>query len=208
MNCDRIARTYRWLEYIGFGRELERRRFRFIRDVSGAQKVLMLGEGDGRFLARFSQANPLASIDYVDSSARMLGLARSRCGTSRICYKSANARDLVLPGAAYDLICTHFFLECFEARDVELLTQRLANAACPGAKWLISEFRQPQRGWRAVWAWLWLRTLYLFFGIATHLGTRRLADHRPVLAKHGFRLELEETSRFGLLSSELWVLDI
>ena len=30
LNCDRIARAYCWLEYLAFGRELERRRFRFL----------------------------------------------------------------------------------------------------------------------------------------------------------------------------------
>ena len=206
MNCDRIASAYRWLEYSGFGHELERRRFRYLADVAGARHVLMLGEGDGRFLARFAQANPQASIEYVDSSRRMLDLARLHAGNGRICYKVADALDETRRAANYDLICTHFFLDCFEGREIELLAERLRATARPGARWLVSEFRQPRRGWQTVWAWLWLRGLYLFFGIATGLRTRKLADHRPVLAKHGFRLKCEETSWFGLLASELWVL--
>jgi ubiquinone/menaquinone biosynthesis C-methylase UbiE len=166
----------------------------------------MLGEGDGRFLARFAQANPEASIEYVDSSIRMLDLARLRAGNGRICYKVADALNETRRAASYDLICTHFFLDCLEGQEIERLAERLRAAARPGARWLVSEFRQPRRGWQTVWAWLWLRGLYLFFGIATGLRTRRLADHRPVLAKHGFRLKCEETSWFGLLASELWAL--
>ncbi len=51
VNCDRIARWYRWIEYAGFGRALERRREAFLDDVSDARRVLALGDGDGRALA-------------------------------------------------------------------------------------------------------------------------------------------------------------
>jgi ubiquinone/menaquinone biosynthesis C-methylase UbiE len=203
LNCDRIAHAYRWIEYLVFGGELERRRFRYLSDVAGARNVLVLGDGDGRFLERFARENPDAAIDYVDSSSHMLELARNRAGACNIRYKLANARTLPLPSGFYDLIVTHFFLDCFDKRDIALLVARLASTAAPGAKWLVSEFRQPQRGWRAVWARLWLNAMYAFFGLATGLKTRGLTDHRPLLAKHGFRIECEETTWFGLLASEL-----
>ena len=207
MNCDRIARVYRRLEYLGFGRELERRRFRYLADVAGARRVLALGEGDGRFLARLARQNPEASIDYADASARMLELARGRAGEQRVHYCLGAALTMPLARAEYDLVATHFFLDCFDEREAPAVVARVAEAARPAAQWLISEFRQPPHGWRAAWAGLWLRGLYLFFAAATGLKTRRLVDHRPLLARHGFRLEREETSRFGLLASELWVRD-
>lgn len=198
MNCDRIARPYRWLEYLAFGRALERRRFRFLADAAGARRALILGDGDGRFLARFAAlSNP--SIDYVNSSARMLELARNRAGARRIVYRQADALTLPLAPAEYDLIATHFFLDCFDERDLEALIERAARAAQPGALWIVSEFRRPS------WAAPLLAALYLFFRVATGLATRRLTDHRPLLGKHGFRLKCEETARKGLLASELWV---
>jgi SAM-dependent methyltransferase len=213
LNCDRIAGWYRWLEYLGFGRELERRRFRYLDRLSAARRALVLGDGDGRFLARLLARNAGVSADYVDVSAGMLALARERAGEARVTYHRADARTLALfpdfhddhEADGYDLIVTHFFLDCFDEAGVRALIGRVAAAARPGALWLISEFRQPEHGWRAVWAWLWLRALYGFFEVATGLRTRRLADHRPLLIEHGFRLEQEETSRFGLLASELWV---
>lgn len=202
MNCDPIAHVYRWLEYIAFGRALERRRFRFLAEAAPAHRALVLGDGDGRFLARFA-AGSEASIDYVDLSARMLDLARDRAGSSRISYRRANALTLPLPPAEYDLpeydlIATHFFLDCFNDRDLEHLIQRVARAAQPGALWIVSEFRQP------LWAAPLLSALYFFFRVTTGLTTGRLTDHRPLLAKYGFHLKQEETTRFGLLASELW----
>ncbi len=204
MNCDGIARWYRWLEYAGFGGELERRRFQFLPDLYDARRALALGEGDGRFLARLAAQNPDAAIDYVDASARMLELARGRVGANRVNFHQADVRLGALPGSAYDLIVTHFLLDCFEESDVRAVAARIADAARPGARWVVSEFRQPARGWRALWARLWLGLLYWFFRVTTGLETRRLVDYHPILERHGFRLERQKISRFGLLTSELW----
>jgi hypothetical protein len=98
----------------------------------------------------------------------------------------------------------HFFLDCFDEHDAAALVERVAFAALPDACWLISEFHQPQQGWRALWARLWLRSLYLFFRVATGLRTTRLIDHRKLLERHGLRRVRWQPARWGLLVSELW----
>jgi SAM-dependent methyltransferase len=201
LNCDPIARWYRWLEYLGFGRALERRRNAFLSDVANARRALVLGEGDGRFLARLAGAmfrHPETTIDYVDLSPRMLELARSRAG-DRVDYVLGDALAVPLKTAEYDLIVTHFFLDCFNEQDAEVLIERIAAAAKPNARWLISEFRVSN--W---WSRLLVAVLYLFFRITTGLKTRRLIDHRPSLRQHGFTLKKAESARAGLLISELW----
>lgn len=201
MNCDPIARWYRWLEYIGFGRALERRREAFLHDVADARRALVLGEGDGRFLARLVPEmfrTPGAAIDYIDLSARMLKLARERAG-DRVNYIHGDALTLPLPPAEYDLIVTHFFLDCLDESEAAALVDRIAVAAAPNARWLISEFRA--ENW---WSRPVIAALYLFFRITTGLKTRRLIDHHLWLQQHGFTLEKSERSRAGLLVSELW----
>jgi SAM-dependent methyltransferase len=201
VNCDPIARWYRWLEYIGFGSALERRRNAFLEDIADARRALVLGEGDGRFLARLAPVlfrHPGTAIDYVDLSDRMLALARNRAG-DRVRYVLGDARSLPLPVAEYDLIVTHFFLDCFDPQDAATLIDRIAATAAPGARWAISEFRDAN--W---WSHLWISALYLFFRITTGLKTRRLVDHRPLLRSRGFNLEKSERARGGLLVSELW----
>jgi ubiquinone/menaquinone biosynthesis C-methylase UbiE len=205
VNCDRIARWYRWLEYLGFGTELERRRRAFLPEVAGARRALVLGDGDGRFLARLAELYPWASIDYIDLSRRMLELARGRTGRDSVTYYQADALTVPLDGGEYDLIVTHFFLDCFDEDDSAKLVKRISSAACSHAQWMISEFRQPEPGWRAVWAKLWLRGLYLFFKLTTGLENQRLFDHHPLLERYGFRLKRQEAALFGLLASELWI---
>lgn len=192
------------MEYLTFGRELERRRFRYLPAAAKARKALVVADGDGRFLARLARANPASEIDYVDLSARMLALARTRAG-ARVRYRQADARTCPLPPAAYDLLATHFFFDFFGEAELDRLIPHLAQSAAPGAIWLISEFRQPARGFPALWARLWLGTLYWFFGWTTGLENQKLADHHPHLRACGFDLQSQEVTRWGLLASELWV---
>jgi ubiquinone/menaquinone biosynthesis C-methylase UbiE len=198
------------MEYGAFGGQLQRRRLRFLADVAGARRTIVLGEGDGRFLVQLVGQNRQAgtagwTIDYVDLSGRMLDLARSRAGTENVAYLLADARTLPLPEAGYDLIVTHFFLDCLEQAEASRLVERMAAAARPDARWLISEFRVPGSGWSAGPARWLVAFLYLFFRATTGLRTARLVDHHPLLARQGFRLKRSESAWFGLLASELWV---
>ena len=203
MNCDRIARWYRWLEYAGFGGALQRARVSFLKDVADTKRALVLGEGDGRFLVELVKASTSASIDYVDLSERMLELARARAAAVTpgvVSFHRADALTIPLPDREYDLVTTHFFLDCLNESEAWKLVARVADAARPDARWLVSEFRET--GWLAP---LIVRALYFFFRITTGLRTTRLVDHRPLLTKAGFRLARERSSHFGLLVSELWV---
>jgi ubiquinone/menaquinone biosynthesis C-methylase UbiE len=201
LNCDRIARWYRWLEYLGFGRALERRRDAFLPDVADARRALVLGEGDGRFLACLVREMH-GTIDCVDISPRMLALARARAG-DRVHYILGDARTISLPAGEYDLIVTHFFLDCFNEQDAAALVRRIAAAAKLNARWLISEFRDAN--W---WSRLSIAALYLFFGITTGLKTQRLIDYHPLLREQGFTLEKSKSARAGLLVSDLWRFNI
>ncbi len=85
MNCDGIARWYRVLEYVVFGRALEGRRVEYLNDVADARRVLILGDGDGRFTAEFVRRNSRATVESVDLSGRMIEMAAKRvegCSTN------------------------------------------------------------------------------------------------------------------------------
>ncbi len=45
---DRIARPYRFLEWLAFGSTLQKVRTAFLRDLLPRRSILILGEGDGR----------------------------------------------------------------------------------------------------------------------------------------------------------------
>jgi SAM-dependent methyltransferase len=197
MNCDLIAPHYWWIERLGMGGALERRRRWFLPEIANAQRALVLGDGDGRFLGELLWRNAVVRADYVDLSGRMLELARQKAGIERVDYQKADARTVEFRHGEYDLIATHFFFDCFEADELDVLIGRVAASTKPRAQWVVSEFRNSSFAAR-----LLVRFLYLFFRITTGLKTRTLVDHRPILQSHGFRLR--NANQGPLVVSELW----
>jgi ubiquinone/menaquinone biosynthesis C-methylase UbiE len=206
VNSDRIARWYAALEYMTFGRALLTCRCRQLEQCRLARKVLMLGEGDGRFLERFLLANSDAQVDYLDLSHCMLARARARLSAAqqeRVRFHHADSRQF-LPGSKYDTIVTHFFLDCLSAPEAIELTRILARATTQDAQWIISEFDTPRQGWRRLRARVWIAALYRAFHWLTRLEVSAIPDYAGALEQAGFRLQSKHTASAGLLTSELW----
>jgi SAM-dependent methyltransferase len=192
LNCDRIARWYRWLEYAAFGGTLRKRREAFLFELGNPKTVLVLGDGDGRFLQVFAALYPRARVDAVDSSARMIELARGRVPSAT--FHFADAREFAFK-EEYDLAVAHFFFDCFEQDELRALLGRI-RAKC----WLVSEFRNTR------WSWPIPRGLYFFFRLTTGLRVTSLPDYRAVLERLGYRTEREQQALGGLVVSEMWTL--
>ncbi|HEX3470297.1 MAG TPA: class I SAM-dependent methyltransferase, partial [Silvibacterium sp.] len=78
---------------------LERCRFYRLPQMAGAQRALVLGDGDGRFLARLLRKNPQLKADVVDLSPAMLQLLNERIAEAgvpdRITLHCADAREFI-----------------------------------------------------------------------------------------------------------------
>jgi ubiquinone/menaquinone biosynthesis C-methylase UbiE len=165
---------------------------------------LIVGEGDGRFLSEFVKFHPRAEIDCLDASARMLALARERNLGRPIRFINASLEKADLPQNTYDLLVTHFFLDCFGENTLSKIIGQLADAAAFEAEWLIAEFQRPARGWRGL-AGRWLISfMYLFFQLFAGIEGQRLIDYRPFLRAKGFELISGSGSPNAIIRSELW----
>ncbi|MBA2433757.1 MAG: class I SAM-dependent methyltransferase [Chthoniobacterales bacterium] len=205
MNFDRVAPHYRWLETIVFGQQLQQARVAFVREIEAPRRVLMVGEGDGRFLAEFVRLHPRAKIDCLDASARMIALARARLGSGpQVSFIQADLREFLPEKDRYDLVVTHFFLDCFTGAALREVVQRLAAGATADAVWLLADFRVPEGGWQRSPARFWIRAMYLFFRLTSGLEARRLHDPAPFLRANGFACKRERTSCFGMIQSSVW----
>ena len=204
MNADRIAKVYRWIEYAVFGRELERCRTDHLTATKDARRVLILGEGDGRFLAALLRVNPTAFVDVVDASGEMLRLAARRIGGNERVRFWQDTENLRGP---YDLIVTNFFLDCLTETEAAECIHRCAGALIPGGHWIVGEFQEHPGppGWRTVHAWIWIRTMYLFFKLTTGLETRTIPNYERHLFIAGLHEKSRKTRRFGLMVSQLWI---
>lgn len=207
-NFNRLARTYRWMELASFGPWLWRCRCAFLDQLGASGSALVIGDGDGRFTARLLKKNSSVQIDAVDASRAMLAVLARHAGDSsaRVRLHFADARHWQ-SSTPYDLIVTHFFLDCLTTEEATSLALRLRACAAPDAQWLVSEFAIP-KGW---FGWLVARplvaALYFAFRLLTGLSVRRLPDYRSSLAEAGFALTQQREWLGGLLLSELWTVN-
>lgn len=212
MNCDLLARPYQALEYIAFGKRLEQQRFAFLQETDKSRQALILGEGDGRFVCELAQRNGAITADCIETSATMIEVAQRRLHAAhvdhpeRIRFLHRDARAGFDGHERYDLVVTHFFLDCFSDVQTRMLVNAIRDVCAPSAKWLVAEFRQPDRGWRKWHGRCWLETMYFFFGITTGLNTRRLPDYRAALTAAGFELREFGLAYAQMIGSELWQL--
>jgi ubiquinone/menaquinone biosynthesis C-methylase UbiE len=207
-NFNPVARPYRWLEYLTLGRTLQSCRTHYLLQLLDCRRALVLGDGDGRFLAQLLTQNPRLRADAVDTSATMLQLLRQRCeaatpnAAARLRTHNANALTFLLDDP-YDLIVTHFFLDCFTQPELESLITRITPKLSPGALWLISDFRIPTGAMRLP-AKLLVRSLYFAFRLLTGLRTTHLPDYATPLTQVGLTRIAQHHSLAGILTTELW----
>ncbi len=193
------------MEYLSFGPLLQRCRLQFLPEVADARRALVLGDGDGRFTAALMQALPGVRVHAVDESAEMLAALWERVIEKGAAHRlEISCADAVedLPEESFDLVCTHFLLDCFGQGDVEALVAQVRRRM-PRGRWVISEFAVPGGAMRLP-ALLLVRALYLVFGVLTGLTTRSLPAYAQVLRANGLVLVQSRERLGGILRAELW----
>ena len=196
------------MEYATFGSALHRRRCEYLAELRSVQRALVLGDGDGRFTAELLRQNPSVFVDSLELSESMSRVAATRIascpnGPSRIRQVCEDARTAHLAGS-YDLVTSHFFLDCFTTDELQALVPRITAHLNTGGRWLISEFEIPPAGLRRHLATLLVKALYVSFRILTGLRTNRLPDYRSVLKSNGYVLTASNAGMAGMLVSEIW----
>jgi hypothetical protein len=219
---DRLARFYPLLEYLTFGRALESARFCHLEHLDGCQNILVVGEGDGRFLARWleraarrarnTESIGSPRVDVVDSSLEMIQRASHRCRplldhtATRAEFHHATLEEYAArtsPGS-YDGVVSHFFLDQFEGQQLTATIGALSKLASMRSRWLVSDYwngqNGPERGTLAnSYSRLWLSILYPFFRAITHIPAARLEDPLPQIMGTGFDLSGSQTFLGGVL---------
>lgn len=191
-NFDPLARPYRWLEYLTFGPFLERCRFHFLHKLADRRRALILGDGDGRFTARFLADNPQATVLAIDSSLAMLDLLTRRVANAgpaargRLQTRNEDLRAFCSPiGSTFDLVVSHFFLDCLTEAEIASLVGQIKPHLAPGALWLISEFAIPDRQPMKLVCQATIGSLYLAFRLFTGMKTRKLPRYGAQMREAG-----------------------
>jgi len=211
MNCDRVARAYKTLEYLSFGGALQACRVMYLDEIVDCRRALLCGDGDGRFLAELLRANRNIAVDFVELSAGMIDVARRRIddigseAAKRTRFHAIDVRDFEpADRSRYDLISAQFFLDCFDHDEIFNVARKLASIAQPGAWLLLSDFRIPARGLSRYIDAAIVRGLYAAFRLTTGLRVTRLPNYEDALERTGFRKEKETLKLGGLLVASCW----
>jgi SAM-dependent methyltransferase len=209
MSFDTLAPCYRSMEWLTAGGGLQRCRTAFLAETKTCRHALLLGEGPGRFLVELRRARPQLEIQCVERSPRMIAeavqaLRREGLGTDRVQFE---CRDILAwsgtPGT-FDLIATHFFFDCFRPEELAQLIPKIAACATADARWLLTDFHLPPRGWQRWRARAALCLMYAFFRATTHLSATKLTPADAFLGAAGFRLRERRLASAGLVKADLW----
>jgi ubiquinone/menaquinone biosynthesis C-methylase UbiE len=214
MGFGHLARCYEALERATFGGVLQRARTYHLEQLAPVPEVLLLGDGDGRFLEALlverARRGTTGSVVSVDASRGMLERARERIaglpGADQVQFVHSPAGAFE-PPADYSpgAIASQFFLDCFDEEALAELANQISVVASPGAVWVIADFSLPPR--RSPWrlparALIWV--MYRFFALAAGLRAKRLPNFHKALNSSGWRLERCACWMKGLVFSSVW----
>ena len=214
MSFDALAPWYRTLEWIAFGDDLQRCRIACLSEIAAPRRVLIVGEGNGRFLCELLRLYPEVQVDCLDASERMLQLARERVErelpdrAERVRFLHQDIMSWTALEPHYDLVVTHFVLDCFPEAALAGIIKKLAGAATDDANWLLADFCVPAKGMARFRARAWLAAMYLFFRVTARIPANELIDPTPFLRAEGFALARRHLFRKGILKSEMWRRDL
>lgn len=174
-----------------------------------AESILLLGEGDGRFLEALLAAGCRTKIVCVDASPKMLDLAGQRAAERgiRVRFLNGDVSNLRLPkGFRPDVVGAHFFLDCFGEQELLDIAANIARWSAPGAKVIVTDFRVPDGGW--IWRFrgrLLIFWMLFFFRIFAGISARRLPDIHNLLIDRGWNCREKAIFDHGLICS--WILE-
>lgn len=209
MSFDRLAAHYRWMEFVLAGEKLQRCRTAFLDQVPVPRTILLLGEGHGRCLVECVRRFPKARITCVDASERMLSVARRRLvrhhpDARSVKFLCVDALDGVQSDERFDLMVTHFFLDCFRPEQLERIIPQLTSVASPQADWLIADFQNATARLPRIRTRLLLWMMYTFFRVVVRLPAKELVAPDAFLVAAGFQLKQRLEAEWGLLHSDWW----
>ncbi len=156
------------------GGRLQRGRVSLLDQMSTPASMLVLGDGDGRFLVAAAKRFPDCRFTSVDRSGAMIAAQRRRLTKAavRVDWIQIDARDYQPPPGKFDAAAMICFLDCFTLVDLRRHLPIWLDGVQSSGQVLIIDFTTagPQRITAPALRW----AMHQFFGRTTDLPNRRL----------------------------------
>lgn len=206
------ARVYAAVEWCALGTQLTRARERSLEPLESCERVLLLGDGDGRFLSQLCRRGFSGEIVSVDLSDAMIARARRRLEKNspeampRVTWIRCDVTVDALPDGPFDGIGAQFFFDNFSAETTGEVIRRVDTRAASEAVWAIADFVSPEllRGWRRTRQRLLLGVLYAAFRHTTGIEARRLPPFASLLEAEGWMCRRSWRSSGSVVAASTW----
>jgi ubiquinone/menaquinone biosynthesis C-methylase UbiE len=201
---DPVSSFYPIMEQIVFGSALSQARRTFISRVRAGNHILLIGEGNGRFLFEALKQTSATSFTVVDSSARMLAASARRIDTVYRCPRveliHADLLEWRSPAMHYDRVVTHFFLDLFPPDLIRQLVEKISLLAAENALWINVDFTSENQNLRQkILMW----TQYRFFRTFAKIESSQLFDQLPYIRQAGWDILEAKALDSGWISAQL-----
>lgn len=181
---DLVAPIYPALERLVFGVRLDDARKAFFEEVVEADRVLLVGEGNGRFLKSLIGRKRVGCVKVVEKSHAMIRLMKNRVGRPRKVALEFIEADFLRCrlGKEFDCVVTHFFLDLFDPPAQLAIIDKLGEITTEDGTWINVDFTPPRTMAGRVLMWL----QYTFFRLVSRIEARRCFDGSTVAAQNGW----------------------
>lgn len=209
------ARVYPYLEGLALGRQLMAARREAVAPLVRARNILVLGDGDGRFLAALMGSPFGGTVTSFDVSDAMVAKARTRLERAapealrRVRWEVMDVtRETEWPlTVPVDAIVAQFFFDNFDTATVHSVVRRATRWAIPGAGWQVAEFRRAESigsAFGRLRQRLLLRILYTAFRWTAGIEATALPEWRTALVDCGWEIETRAGRRFSAVETSAW----
>jgi ubiquinone/menaquinone biosynthesis C-methylase UbiE len=183
---DLVAPFYPGLERLVFGTHLNDARQAFLLEILKANQVLLVGEGNGRFLKLLNTREFAGQVRVVEKSSMMIRLAKNHVGPlGKVDFEfvQGDFRRCQL-GKGFDCVVTHFFLDLFNPPAQLAIIEKFAELTDEMATWINVDFI-PARSWRGRVLMWWQ---YRFFRVVSRIEAKSCSDELPAALRSGWSL--------------------
>lgn len=168
------------------------------------ENILIIGGGTGKFLTEIVSSIKFNELIYIDISPGMIKSARKKIvknspdQLSNIEFICGGINNL--PKKDYDLVITHYFLDCLTPESYLKIVEELKNSLKPTGLWSMVDFYNTNQDPLKK---RFISLLYRFFHITCNLPSIQLTDFDSWFNKNMNRLNRKEFIG-GLLKSTLY----
>lgn len=199
VNFNGVAPFYDRLAKLVFRSAMRLAQKQFLPEIIRARNILIIGGGTGLLFVDFLRSTS-GKITYVDSSEKMIALARNnfRLFNERVTFICGTEEKV--PEEVFDAVILNFYLDLFSETSMQRVTKLITGKLKSEAQLVVTDFVKQDIVWQKLLLWL----MYLFFRVTCNIEAKQLPDWPLKLHESGFQLIKSKSFFYRFIESRLY----